>query len=35
MDFLDLLSLNVEVIFYDTTSVHFEIDAEDRGYGAE
>jgi transposase len=27
----DLLSLDVEVIFYDTTSLHFEIDEEDRG----
>jgi len=27
----DLLSLDVEVIFYDTTSLHFEIDEEDEG----
>jgi hypothetical protein len=27
----DLLSLDVEVIFYDTTSVHFEVDEEDHG----
>jgi hypothetical protein len=26
----DLLNLDVEVIFYDTTSLHFEIDDEDR-----
>jgi hypothetical protein len=26
----DLLNLDVEVIFYDTTSLHFEIDEEDR-----
>jgi len=31
----DLLSLDVEVIFYDTTSLHFEIDEEDLGAGAE
>lgn len=31
----DLLSLDVEVIFYDTTSLHFEVDEEDRGHGAE
>lgn len=30
----DLLSLDVEVIFYDTTSLHFEIDGEDRGDAA-
>ena len=30
----DLLSLDVEVIFYDTTSLHFEIDEEDRGDAA-
>ena len=32
----DLLSMDVDLIFYDTTSVHFEIDEEDdlrlRGY---
>ncbi len=27
----DLLDLDVEVIFYDTTSLHFEIDDEDSG----
>jgi transposase len=27
----DLLNLDVDVIFYDTTSLHFEIDEEDRG----
>ena len=27
----DLLNLDVEVIFYDTTSLHFEIDEEDAG----
>ncbi len=27
----DLLNLDVEVIFYDTTSLHFEIDEEDSG----
>jgi hypothetical protein len=27
----DLLNLDVEVIFYDTTSLHFEIDDEDAG----
>ena len=31
----DLLSLDVEVIFYDTTSLHFEIDEEDCGAGAD
>ena len=31
----DLLSLDVEVIFYDTTSLHFEIDEEDQGVGPE
>jgi hypothetical protein len=29
----DLLSLDVDVIFYDTTSLHFAIDEEDRGAG--
>ena len=29
----DLLNLDVEVVFYDTTSLHFEIDEEDRGVG--
>ena len=27
----DLLNLDVEVIFYDTTSLHFEVDEEDEG----
>jgi hypothetical protein len=27
----DLLSLDVDIIFYDTTSLHFEIDDEDQG----
>jgi hypothetical protein len=31
----DLLSLDVELIFYDTTSLHFEIDEIDWGVGAE
>lgn len=30
----DLLNLDVEVIFYDTTSLHFEVDEEDHGVGA-
>ena len=29
----DLLNLDVEVLFYDTTSLHFEIDQPDRGAG--
>lgn len=29
----DLLNLDVELIFYDTTSLHFEIDEEDEGRG--
>jgi len=29
----DLLNLDVEIIFYDTTSLHFEVDEEDRGVG--
>jgi hypothetical protein len=29
----DLLNLDVEIIFYDTTSLHFEVDEEDRGAG--
>lgn len=29
----DLLSLDVEIVFYDTTSLHFEVDEEDRGWG--
>ncbi|MDA8093421.1 MAG: IS1634 family transposase [Betaproteobacteria bacterium] len=31
----DLLSLDVDLLFYDTTSLHFEVDEEDRGAGAE
>src|ERR671914_2278343 len=31
----DLLNLDVELIFYDTTSLHFEIDEMDQGYGDE
>lgn len=31
----DLLNLDVELIFYDTTSLHFEIDEIDRGYGED
>jgi hypothetical protein len=31
----DLLSLDVDLIFYDTTSVHFEVDDEDRGAGLD
>src|SRR5574340_162959 len=27
----DLLSLDVDIVFYDTTSLHFEIDEEDEG----
>jgi len=29
----DLLNLDVDLIFYDTTSLHFEIDEEDEGWG--
>ena len=29
----DLLNLDVEIVFYDTTSLHFEIDEPDRGVG--
>ncbi len=29
----DLLNLDVEIVFYDTTSLHFEIDEPDRGFG--
>ena len=29
----DLLNLDVEVLFYDTTSLHFEIDQDDHGAG--
>lgn len=31
----DLFNLDVDLIFYDTTSLHFEIDEEDRGVGEE
>jgi hypothetical protein len=31
----DLLNLDVELVFYDTTSLHFEIDDEDSGVGDE
>ncbi len=31
----DLLNLDVELIFYDTTSLHFETDEEDEGLGAQ
>lgn len=31
----DLLNLDVEVLFYDTTSLHFEIDQDDQGSGAD
>jgi hypothetical protein len=31
----DLLHLDVDLIFYDTTSLHFEIDEEDEGVGPE
>ena len=31
----DLLNLDVELIFYDTTSLHFEIDEPDRGIGPD
>jgi hypothetical protein len=31
----DLLNLDVELIFYDTTSLHFEIDAMDQGHDEE
>ena len=31
----DLLNLDVELIFYDTTSLHFEIDEEDTGVGED
>jgi hypothetical protein len=31
----DLLNLDVEVLFYDTTSLHFEVDEEDHGAGAD
>jgi len=31
----DLLNLDVELIFYDTTSLHFEIDEMDQGHGED
>ncbi|MCP4037219.1 MAG: IS1634 family transposase, partial [bacterium] len=31
----DLLNLDVELIFYDTTSLHFEVDQHDQGEGDE
>jgi hypothetical protein len=31
----DLLNLDVEVVFYDTTSLHFEVNEEDHGAGEE
>lgn len=31
----DLFNLDVDLIFYDTTSLHFEVDEEDRGAGEE
>jgi len=31
----DLLNADVELIFYDTTSLHFEVDGEDHGGGDE
>jgi len=31
----DLLNLDVELIFYDTTSLHFEVDEEDTGAGEQ
>jgi hypothetical protein len=31
----DLLNLDVELVFYDTTSLHFEIDEEDVGHGPD
>ena len=31
----DLMHLDVDLIFYDTTSLHFEIDEEDHGRGEE
>lgn len=31
----DLFNVDVDLIFYDTTSLHFEVDEEDRGSGAE
>jgi len=31
----DLLSLDVDLLFYDTTSLHFEVDDEDQGVGPD
>ena len=31
----DLFNLDVDLIFYDTTSLHFEIDEEDEGVGED
>ena len=31
----DLLSLDIELIFYDTTSLHFEVDEDDHGVGEQ
>jgi len=31
----DLLNLDVDIVFYDTTSLHFEIDAENEGDGED
>jgi len=31
----DLLNVEVDLIFYDTTSLHFEVDEEDRGVGQD
>ncbi len=31
----DLLNLDVDLIFYDTTSLHFEVDEEDAGVGED
>jgi len=31
----DLLNLDVDLIFYDTTSLHFEIDEDDEGWGED
>jgi hypothetical protein len=31
----DLLNLDVELVFYDTTSLHFEVEEEDRGVGED
>ena len=31
----DLLNLEVDLVFYDTTSLHFEVDEEDEGSGPE